>query len=598
MAGNSIPSRQPAARVGGQRRRLSRAPPRNAVPRSQTLPVLDAGSESGASHADSESEPHGHAAATHAQEGANVLPASQSMANFHPPSGGVTDDSRPRDHSPVPTTGSASSATTDIKTKHSLLSVNTSRKQSPLVTSPLPPATPTKAQRVLGTLDETAFKNFIADDENEAPKPTGFWGTSMKTAKKMLLSPARSRHQPDPYTLTLPPNTTASRPEELETNFVDRIGMVETGRPMQYAPDSNACSGSEDAALRQRPHPKTVNKHLAQKDKIDRLTPITEASRDSLSTAYRGGESNTELDVIDEYTDQYRPYSRQGLPQRLDSLKPIKTSGLYELGPEDVSPIDDGSERRLQLADEGEEVDAHSATPVETKAQQPGVVQRRSPLQVVEDRFLDVAEAELEAKKRVAKLAAKKRIAELEAKKYAAELEVKKYDAELKVLKYNAELEAAKLDSPKEDMFAVHGTPIALSKAKLLPAIQGQDLTPFEIELERIRQQCDDHDATRKAMDAKVAGMYLSHQAFKKEFEPFAARVRGDAVAEEVEEEDDDDDDLVSISSSIDLDEEPTLHVATAMTITRVTPGMVKLIDIPPRRNKKAAEKEKEEMKK
>lgn len=423
----------------------------------------------------------------------------------------------------------------------------------------------------------------------------------MKTAKKMLLSPTRSRHQPEPYTLTLPPNITASRLEELETNFVDRIGMVETGRPMQYAPDMIARSDSEGSAPRQRLHPKTVNKHLAQKDKIDRMTPITEASRDSLSTTYRGGESNPELDVIDEYTDQYRPYTSQGIPQRLDSLRPIETSGLYQLGPDDVSPIDDGSERRLQLAGEGEEFDAHPSTPAKIETQHPGAVRRRSPLQEVEDRFLDVAEAELEAKRRIAKLAAKKRVAkleakkrvaELEAKKYAAELEVKKYDAELKVLKYNAELEAAKLDSPEQDMFAVHGTPIALSKAKPLPAIQGQELTPLEMELERIRQQCDDHDTTRKAMDAKVAGMYLEHQAFKREWEPFAARVRGEAVVEQIEEEDDDDDDLVSISSSIDLDEEPTVHVATAMTITRVTPGMVKLIDIPPRRNKKVGGKE------
>lgn len=82
MAGNSIPSRQPAAKVGGQRRRLSRAPPRNAVPRSQTLPVLGAGSEYGEFYAHSEPESHEDATTAHAQEGADVLPASQSMANF------------------------------------------------------------------------------------------------------------------------------------------------------------------------------------------------------------------------------------------------------------------------------------------------------------------------------------------------------------------------------------------------------------------------------------------------------------------------------------------------------------------------------------
>jgi hypothetical protein len=58
----------------------------------------------------------------------------------------------------------------------------------------------------------------------------------------------------------------------------------------------------------------------------------------------------------------------------------------------------------------------------------------------------------------------------------------------------------------------------------------------------------------------------------------------GEEEDEEEEEESEDDDDLPSLRSSIDLSEEPTVHVATAMTITRVTPGMVKLVNIPPRR--------------
>jgi hypothetical protein len=58
----------------------------------------------------------------------------------------------------------------------------------------------------------------------------------------------------------------------------------------------------------------------------------------------------------------------------------------------------------------------------------------------------------------------------------------------------------------------------------------------------------------------------------------------GEEEDEEEEEESEDDDDLPSLRSSIDLSEEPTIHVATAMTITRVTPGMVKLVNIPPHR--------------
>jgi hypothetical protein len=80
--------------------------------------------------------------------------------------------------------------------------------------------------------------------------------------------------------------------------------------------------------------------------------------------------------------------------------------------------------------------------------------------------------------------------------------------------------------------------------------------------------------------------MKASHEKMKKDLQTKHGVPSGQCNHAHGFDDDDSDDDLVSIRSSIDLDEEPMVHVATAMTFTRITPGMVKLVDIPPRRKK------------
>jgi hypothetical protein len=385
------------------------------------------------------------------------------------------------------------------------------------------------------------FENIETDDEDEPPKSKGFWGNSKKTAKKMWESPSRlvTRQQPNNTNRPSLPAFLSTNPEDLQTDYVNRIGLVESDRPMQYAPESHTRSDSDDPAHRRRPHPKTVNKHLAQKELIDRMTPITEASHDNMSAVYRDGEDNSELDVIDEYTDNYQPYTSLAIPERVELLKLPAPYALFELGPDDISPIDSGSERGVRLAEKWEEYDVHPGTPVGIKKQEPMAVRRRSPLQVVENRFLDVAEKELEAQT-------------------------------------NAKINEG--ESPEQDAYSIHGTPAELSKAKQFPTIDHSHLTPFEVEIRKALEACDAYDSDRKVIDTKVARMKADHEKFKKDFEPYLARAEGREVVE--------DDETVSIRSSINLGEEPTLHVATAMTFMRITPGMVKLVDIPPRKNK------------
>jgi hypothetical protein len=135
-----------------------------------------------------------------------------------------------------------------------------------------------------------------------------------------------------------------------------------------------------------------------------------------------------------------------------------------------------------------------------------------------------------------------------------------------------------------EDEKAVHpGTPVDLSKLKMqqhsgfpvqspLQVVEARllDVAEKEIELEKLKKE--------------VVSLKTSHETLKKEF---AAMTVGEEVVSSSES--DSDDDLPCIRSSIDLDEEPTLHTAIAMPILRVTPGMVKLIDIPARRKSKSS---------
>ena len=80
--------------------------------------------------------------------------------------------------------------------------------------------------------------------------------------------------------------------------------------------------------------------------------------------------------------------------------------------------------------------------------------------------------------------------------------------------------------------------------------------------------------------------MKALHEKMKKDFQKKDGVPSGQCNHAHKIDDDDSYDGLVSIRSSIDLDEEPTVHVATAMTFTMITPGMVKLVDIPPRRKK------------
>jgi hypothetical protein len=160
----------------------------------------------------------------------------------------------------------------------------------------------------------------------------------------------------------------------------------------------------------------------------------------------------------------------------------------------------------------------------------------------------------------------------------------------------------AEEDEPQEDFKAHPGKEVDLNKVKWqqpavvhlrgpLQTVEDRLLDAAEQELAASKAFLNKNDAARLIMDTEVAAMKASHEKMKKDFEAAKHGVRSEepgccqGCCHEADD-DEDDDDLVSKSSSIDLEEEPTVHVAKVMTFTRITPGMVKLVDIPPRRKK------------
>ncbi|KAI2477346.1 hypothetical protein Ptr902_11419 [Pyrenophora tritici-repentis] len=145
-----------------------------------------------------------------------------------------------------------------------------------------------------------------------------------------------------------------------------------------------------------------------------------------------------------------------------------------------------------------------------------------------------------------------------------------------------------KVDIETEECQHPHGLhlrgPLQTIEDRLLSATEAQ-LKATNAQLDAYKNLLDMNDWQRRITDAAVTKMKAEHEAFKEEF---AKTTRDWSLERERpgKKGSGDDDDLPSIRSSIDLDEVPTVHIATAMPIMVVKPGMVKLVDIPPRRKK------------
>ncbi|KAJ4994055.1 hypothetical protein SVAN01_00532 [Stagonosporopsis vannaccii] len=503
----------PAQWVGGQRRKLVRRNRSNAgPPRSSTLPVLTPSSAAASLSKDSFDQ---YSLQDHV-EAQGLDGKMQKHGLFH------SKKPRALDH-------------------------QTASSQQLL--SPLPASTPTKAARFFGiepkptitsesplrvTFDDSA----IADNlQVEAPvRPLLKKQESLPLLTRLKLGTNKqSRSQEEDVE---PKNTKQSgegaskvaatkglrmllpefagprrSPVEQHTNSTTQFELSED--------DSNDASNSFRSLQVSRSHipaapssepaePKR-HRHMRRKAPKDfqRMSPITETSIESLRPANRESEEVTELGVISEYehddhayNDEYFKDSRShhiaAVLHRAHNEIASPRNGPFKLDDTDLSPSDELYHE--WATDEELDYAVHPGLKVDMKLarkKRGDYFHLRSPLQDIENAYLDATEGDMRFEAR------RMTLARVEAEKQAI-------DAEVALLKR-------------------------------------------------------DHEQMKLDFDAAVAGAH-------KQVEP-----------DSDQDEDENEDDLVSLCSSIELDEEPTAHEAKVMTFTRITPGMVKLVDIPPR---------------
>jgi hypothetical protein len=303
-----------------------------------------------------------------------------------------------------------------------------------------------------------------------------------------------------------------------------------------------------------------------------------------LRTANRDSDDTPELDVISQYEQHQSSLfdapapapalHRPVLPRSRTEPRFPALHGPYALAGGNISPAEEGFE---EAKPEGKGYAIHTSTAfdfskIKGKGKQPASFHVQSPLQHVENSLLDAAESAVNARK----------------------TSMTRGGSGNRRVNTRA-IEEDRADREEHNM---HGSPVALSKMKWQQPVQARVQVPSndvedrwltdaevklaEMQLEEFKLAAMKSKANVAKLDAEVATMKKSHEKMKKGFD---TTYIGASVKEEADE-DEDEEDLASLRSSINLDEEPTVHVAKMMTFTRVTPGMVKLVDIPARRKK------------
>lgn len=134
--------------------------------------------------------------------------------------------------------------------------------------------------------------------------------------------------------------------------------------------------------------------------------------------------------------------------------------------------------------------------------------------------------------------------------------------------------------------------PAAVYLRSPLQVMEDRLLDVTEANLAALRIKQDLNDASRSQLDGEVSCLGKSHRVMKAKFEAVRSDLCPSEKSDDNDSENGDEEDTASICSSIDLDEKPVICEAKVMTFTRVTPGMIKLVDIPPRRRNNATSSE------
>lgn len=462
-----------------------------------------------------------------------------------------------------PATFSPKLTTTDSRKKQGLfgtkkpktLDLLTSSPQTPVVTSPLPVTTPSKAAKFFGLETKPAVTEsprlceYLQDagiahddapvrpafakqhslplligikldadrqtqvEENATATTSTAPSRANKGLRMLVLEFAGPRRAPAQQT-TVATSRFELDDDDEDVGYNTNIGLQEPRFCIPAAPCPVPAAPKRSRTRRKNP-----------KD-FERMSPITEASFESLRPAYREGEDMTELGVISEYEYDDPPHSAPVLPRShtesmllsQNTLKSPKVlpHAAFELDEADLSPTDGFYDE--EVIDEDDNT-VHPGTRVDAKRlhwQRPTPVYLRGPLQSIEDAYLDATEEEMRLEARKMTLA-------------RVETQKQEMDAEIAVLKR-------------------------------------------------------EHERLKLSVIVNYSGTVTASKSGDN-----IERVRADAESTLKEDSIEDSEDLVSLSSSIDLDEKPALHEAKLMTFTRVTSGMVKLVDIPARKKKPVA---------
>ncbi|KAJ8112864.1 hypothetical protein OPT61_g4873 [Boeremia exigua] len=537
----------PAQWVGGQRRKLVR---RNRVnpgpPRSSTMPILNP--ESATASLVSSINSLGNGYTNRQSEDTHPLHQVQGQQESEDVEGKMSG-------APYftfagnPVASSSRLTAADSKKKQGLFGTKkpkaldhpTSSAHTQVLVSPLPASTPTKAAKFFGLESKPAIP--------ESPRRARFQddGDTDEVQGRAPVRPALKKQFSLPLLTRLKLGTDKKGRAEEDTVQQDEPKSSNTGRavttkglrmlipefagprrsPIEQATaatarlnfddeDDGYDSDSQFQGSQVRVAPRlapAVPKRLPRRKKtakvFERMSPITEASSESLRPNQRGNEELTQLDAISEHAYDDHPYSTEhihGSQSRNAAVLPrshtetmLPLANRFTLDEADLSPMDEYYDED-EIEDDGV---VHPGTRVnlkDTERQQGDMIPIRGLLQSLEDTCLDVIEEQM------------------------------------------------RLKSSKEILARV--------------------------------------EAEKQAMDAQIAVLRREHEQLKLQYDANIAA----GYKNLKEASDDDDDDLVSLRSSIDLDEEPTLHEAKSMTFTRVTPGIVKLVDIPPRKKKPVAQ--------
>lgn len=458
------PPRQPAVVVGGARRRLNR---RQGNARSTTLPTLtaeniDANPANRIPARAGASRP-GYATNSNLREA-----ASGGSMNFYSPHGGQPAAYRqpypqpllatrsfvdaPPNPSPASSTSSVATPAEPSKKKHGFFHLKlkdnkrSNSSDGPSISSPIPQDPPHKAQRFFGlenAQDPDSDAEGVPSVRRLQKKASSSLLTKMKSTphmraskdKKEDVKPEQSKGKKAKETDNskarrlldfLPSHGHGTRPAYNQDHAVSSptLAVCQNDTEGDSSSDVGPYSYPDLPLDVERLGPTRRTRKKRPKS-LDRMTPITEASHDTLSSSYRNSEYDSQLGIISEYEPAHR------IPPRSTSLLPrshtefvLPSGAKYELDEADLTSDDDYDEDFVvkdhvsaKHVHPGDRVDLNQLKWQQPMiAPEPAAISRRSPLQAVENRLLDFTKEDIEKQRAI--------LDKLDAERHAADARV------------------------------------------------------------------------------------------------------------------------------------------------------------------------------